>query len=344
MTSIQLDHVTVVRNKAELITDISLTIGSGEFLALIGPSGSGKTTLLRAIAGLDEVERGDVLYDGVPVNDLTPSQRDIAMVFQDNALIPFRNVRKNVAFPLEMHRVKKPEIDDRVMAESRAMALDRFLTRMPRELGAGHQQLVQAARALVRRPDALLLDEPLARVDPIRRDSMRREIKMLADGYGVTTVYATNDPAEAMALGDRIAMIDGGKLRQVGTPDDLYQRPLDTVVAGFIGLPSMAFMDGELSDRQVRVSAGSLVVDTQGRTGKVIVGVRPHEWEVVETAGLVGTVVSLEELGDRAYVTVDLAGDQVTVQVDDLRPKQGETIQLWARRPHLFTTSGHALR
>ncbi|MGI9528413.1 MAG: ABC transporter ATP-binding protein [Acidimicrobiia bacterium] len=344
MTSIQLDHVTVVRNQAELITDISLTVGSGEFLALIGPSGSGKTTVLRAIAGLDDVESGDVLFDGEPVNDLRPAQRDIAMVFQDNALIPFKNVRQNVAFPLEMHHVEKQEIGNRVMAESRAMALDRFLTRMPRELGAGHQQLVQAARALVRRPHAFLLDEPLARVDPIRRSAMRREIKMLADGYGVTTVYATNDPAEAMALGDRIAMIDGGKLRQIGTPDDLYQRPLDTVVAGFIGLPPMAFMDGELSEREVRVSAGSLAVNTRGRTGKVIVGVRPHEWDVVETAGLVGTVLSVEELGDRAYVMVDLAGDQVTVRVDNLRPKPGETIEIWARRPHLFTASGHALR
>lgn len=344
MTSIQLDHVTVVRDKTELITDISLTIGSGEFLALIGPSGSGKTTLLRAIAGLDEVAHGDVLYDGEPVNDLKPAQRDIAMVFQDNALIPFKNVQQNVAFPLEVHHVKKREIGDRVMAESRVLAIDRFLARMPRELGAGHQQLVQAARALVRRPHAFLLDEPLARVDPIKRNAMRREIKLLADGYGVTTVYATNDPAEAMALGDRIAMIDGGKLRQVGKPDDLYQRPVDTVVAGFIGLPPMAFMDGDLTEREVRIAAGSLAVDAQGRSGKVIVGVRPHEWEVVATAGLAGTVTSVEELGDRAYVMVDLAGDQVTVQVEEARPMVGETIEIWTRRPHLFSASGHALR
>lgn len=343
MTSIQLDHVTVVRDKTELIADVSLTIPSGEFLVVIGPSGSGKTTLLRAIAGLDKVASGDVLYDGQPVTAMPTSQRDIAMVFQDNSLIPFKTVEQNVAFPLQMHDVAKEEIGDRVMAESRVMAIDRFLSRMPRELAAGQQQLVQAARALVRRPHVFLLDEPLARVDPIQRTAMRREIKLLAGGYGVTTVYATNDPTEAMVLGHRIAMIDGGRLRQVGKPNDLYQRPVDTFVAAFIGLPSMSFVDGVLAEGEVRIAAGALATEAHGRSGKVIVGVRPHEWEVVPAAGLVGTVTSLEELGDRAFAIVDLAGDPVTVRFDDYRPAVGESIQIWTRRPHLFDSSGQAL-
>jgi len=344
MTSIQLDHVTVVRDKAQLITDVSLTIPSGEFLVVIGPSGAGKTTLLRVIGGLDEIASGDVLYDGQSVDELPPSQRDVSMVFQDNALIPFKTVKQNVAFPLEMHGVGNQEIADRVMAESRVMAIDRFLSRMPRELAAGQQQLVQAARALVRRPHAFLLDEPLARVDPIQRKVMRTEIKLLADGYGVTTVYATNDPTEAMALGDRIALIDGGRLRQVGTPTDLYQHPVDTFVAAFVGLPSMSFIDGVLADGEVRVAAGALPAAIRGHSGRVIVGVRPHEWEVVSTAGLVGTVQSLEDLGDHVFAIVDLSGDPVTVRFDADRPRVGDTIQVWTKRPHLFDSSGHALR
>lgn len=344
MTSIQLDHVHVVLDKTEVLTDVSLTIPSGEFLVVIGPSGSGKSTLLRTIAGLDSVSSGDVMYDGRSMVDLKPSQRDVAMVFQDNALIPFKTVKQNVAFPLEVHRVKKQEISDRVMAESRVMAIDRFLSRMPRELAAGQQQLVQAARALVRRPDAFLLDEPLARVDPIQRKAMRSEIKLLAGGYGVTTVYATNDPTEAMTLGDRIAIVDKGRIRQVGTPKDLYENPTDTFVAGFLGIPSMSFLEGSLTDREVRVSAGAFPVPQSGRSGKVIVGIRPHDWDMVDAAGVDGTLQSLEELGDHAVGVVDLAGDDVTVRFDGERPKLGGLVQLWPKRIHLFDSSGRALR
>lgn len=345
MTSIQLDHVTVVRDKAELITDLSLTIHSGEFFVVIGPSGSGKTTLLRAIAGLDKAASGTVLYDGESVNHLSASQRDVAMVFQDDALIPFKTVKQNVAFPLELHGVGTQEIDDRVMAESRVMAIDRFLSRMPRELAAGQRQLVQAARALVRRPNAFLLDEPLARVDPIQRKAMRSEVKLLANGYGVTAVYATNDPTEAMSLGDRIVVLDGGRIRQVGTPADLYQNPIDTFVAAFIGLPSMSFIDGVLTDTGVQIAAGVLPSSAgRDRTGEVIVGVRPHEWEVTTTAGLEGVVQSLEEHGDVGYGVVELGGDAVNVRFDGHRPRAGDAIQLWARRPHLFDRDGKALR
>ena len=212
MASITLDSVVVDGIEGPRLDGIDLTVANGEFLAVIGPSGSGKTTLLRVVAGLDEPSRGDVLFDGVSVAHQPPYARDLAMVFQDNVLIPFRSVKRNVAFPLEIHKMDPEEIEERVGAESRVMAIERFLQRMPNQLGAGHQQLVQAARALVRRPAVFLLDEPLARVDPALRIEMRSEIKLVAQGYGVTTLYATNDPREAMALGDRIAIIDRGRL------------------------------------------------------------------------------------------------------------------------------------
>ena len=219
MTSIQLDHVTVVRDKAELITDISLTIPSAEFLVVIGPSGSGKTTLLRAIAGLDKPANGTVLYDGQPVNDLRASERDIAMVFQDNALIPFKTIRQNVAFPLELHNVGRQEIADRVMAESRVMAIDRFLSRMPGELAEGQKQLVQAARTLVRRPNAFLLDEPLARVDPVQR-------KALMDDSLVRGIYdeAVDRVSAYEILEQRAQQSAAAQAAPVPNLDDLLQK------------------------------------------------------------------------------------------------------------------------
>jgi ABC-type sugar transport system ATPase subunit len=343
MASIRLDGVSAKRGKIQTITDVSLSISDGEFLVIIGPSGSGKTSLLRVIGGLDKPSSGDVLFDGDVVTQLPAARRDVAMVFQDNALIPFRTVRKNVAFPLEVHHVDAEEIEDRVLAESRVMAIERFLSRMPGELAAGHQQLTQVARALVRRPQVLLLDEPLARVDPLQRETMRNEIKLLQSGYGVTTVYATNDPGDAMSLADRIAIIDRGHIRQVGTPFDLYHHPVDTFVAGFLGSPAMNFLEGQLGEREVRVSAGALPIPHQRLSGPVTVGVRPHDWEVVATAGLTGEVTAIEDHGDYVYATVNLNGDEIVMRVEDGRPDVGGTIEIWTRRFNLFDRSGRAI-
>ena len=343
MTSIRLDDVSVVKDDETTVRGVDLTIADGELFVLIGPSGSGKTSILRVIAGLDRPSEGEVLFDGAPVTEIPSYQRDVSMVFQDNALIPFKSVRKNVSFPLEVHHVASSEIDDRVNAESRALAIERFLARMPNQLSAGHQQLVQAARALVRRPRVLLLDEPLARIDPVKRSEMRTELRLLQRGYGVTTVYATNDPVEAMAMGNRVAVIDRGGIRQIGTPQEIHDEPVDQFVAGFVGVAPMSFLDGRAVEREVRVKAGAIPLPPDAASGQVTVGVRPHDWEFVDTAGLPGTVLNVEHQGDRVMVDVDLAGDRVMVRTEVPGPSVGASVQLWTRRFHLFLPNGRTI-
>ena len=343
MASIMLDGVTVIHSGIVAVSDVRLTIEDRELVVVIGPSGSGKTTLLRAVAGLDTVTSGEVWFDGEVVTGRPPAARDVAMVFQANALFPFKSVRKNVSFPLEVHRVHRDEIERRVLAETRMLAIDRFLERMPNELSAGHQQLVQAARALVRRPSVFLLDEPLSRMDAANRQMMRTEILMLQRGYGVTTLYATNDQEEAMVLADRIAVIDEGRLRQVAPPDEIYRRPVDMFVAGFVGSPSMSFVPGEAFDLEVRFNAGALPAPARIASGPVTIGVRPHDWEIVPDAGLRGVVTAVENYGDHGFATVDLSGDEIMMRVADQSPTVGEPVEIWTRRFHVFDRSGRAV-
>lgn len=343
MASILLDGVTVERSGVAVIRAMTLAIENREFFVLVGPSGSGKTSVLRTVAGLDLPVSGDVLFNSDVVTHVEPAKRDIAMVFQENTLIPSRSVRKNISFPLEMRHVERSEIEQRVLAQSRAMAIDRFLDRMPEHLAAGHQQLVQAARALVRRPSVFLLDEPLARIDSANRRMMRAELRLLQRGYGVTTLYATNDQEEAMVLADRIAVINEGLLRQVGTPDEIYRKPADVFVAGFVGSPPMAFLSGDLSGSEVHITAGSLPVPPETPQGLVTVGVRPHDWEVVPTAGLPGVVTSIENHGDHVFAQVDVSGDPIVMRFDDERPAAGDALEIWPHRFHLFDPSGRAI-
>ena len=340
MTSILLDGVTVVHSGVTAVSDVTLSVDDGEFLVVIGPSGSGKTTLLRVVAGLDTVTSGEVSFDGNIVTERSPASRDVAMVFQDNAVLPLRSVRRNVSFPLEVHHVHRDEIDRRVLAETRTLSIDRFLDRMPNELAAGHQQLVQAARALVRRPSVFLLDEPLSRMDAANRQMMRTEILLLQRGYGVTTLYATNDHEEAMVLADRIAVIDEGRLRQIGPPDEIYQKPADLFVAGFVGSPAMSFVPGEVSGLEVRFSAGALPVPPGTAGGPVTLGVRPHDWEFVSTAGLRGVVMAFENHGDHGFAAIDLDGDEITMRIAAGGPAVGESAEIWPRSYYVFDRSG----
>ncbi len=343
MASILFDGVTVERSGVAVIHAMTLAIENGEFFVLIGPSGSGKTSVLRVVAGIDLPVSGEVLFDGDVVTQVELARRDIAMVFETNTLIPFKSVRENISFPLEMHHFERDEIDRRVLAQSRVMAIDRFLDRMPKDLAAGHQQLVQAARALVRRPSVFLLDEPLSRIDSASRSMMRTEIRLLQRGYGVTTLYATNDQEDAMALADRIAVIDQGLLRQVGTVDEIFDKPVDVFVAGFVGSPPMAFLSGDLTGSEVHIAAGSLPVPPRTRHGLVTVGVRAEDWEVVPTAGLAGVVTSIENHGGHVFAEVDLSGDHIVMRFDDERPTAGDRFEIWPRRFHLFDPSGRAV-
>lgn len=343
MAAITLNSVVVGGIESARLGEIDLRIDDGEFLTVIGPSGSGKTTLLRVIAGLETPERGDVLFDGESVIDRKPYERDLAMVFQENALIPFRSVKGNVSFPLEVRKTDRREIEQRVGAESRVMAIDRFLHRFPGQLGAGHQQLVQAARALVRRPAVFLLDEPLARVDPALRIDMRSEIKLVAKGYGVTAIYTTNDPTEAMALGDRIAVLDRGRLMQIGTPDEVYHRPVDRFVAGFVGSPAMSMIPVQVTATEVVTPAGGLPCAGRAPQRATTMGVRPEDWEIVPTAGLVGRIDRVENHGDHWYATIDLAGSPVVMRMEEAPPAPGERVEIWTRRYHLFDHAGRRI-
>jgi ABC-type sugar transport system ATPase subunit len=343
MASIRLEGVTVAYPGVTALDDVTLDVEDGELLVLIGPSGSGKTTLMRVVAGLEYVTHGDVLYGRDVVTTMPPRERDVSMVFQENVVFSHRSVRRNVSFPLEVRGVRRDEIDRRVLTETRTLAIDRFLERMPKDLAAGHQQLVQAARALVRRPSVLLLDEPLSLMDAAARRTMRTEIRLLQRGYGVTTLYATNDHEEAMVLGDRIAVLDEGRIRQIGTPATIYRKPIDLFTAGFVGSPPMSFLPGEVTGREVRLACGSLPLPHGLAPGPVTVGVRAHDWEIGAPAGFAGTVETFENHGDHGYAHVDMSGEEVTVRVNIGGPHVGDTVELWTRRFHVFDTSGRAI-
>src|SRR5215470_8579710 len=221
------------------VNGISLTVPDGEFMVLLGPSGCGKTTFLRIICGLERQTSGDLLIGGDIVNEIPPRARGVAMMFQSYGLYPHFSVRHNIAFPLRTQHVPSVEVDKKVAWASQLLGIDHLLDRRPRQLSGGERQRVALARALVREPTALLLDEPLSNLDAKLRASARQEIKQFQQRVGVTTIYVTHDQVEAMGMGDRIAVIDGGRVRQVGTPAEIYDNPADLFVATFVGAPPM---------------------------------------------------------------------------------------------------------
>ena len=243
MATVQARGVTKHFNEVHAVDGIDLTAKEGEFLVLLGPSGCGKTTLMRMIAGLERPTEGDIVIDGNVVTDLPPRARNIAMVFQSYALYPHMTVEKNISFPLRAGGMPRAEIRKKVEWAARMFGIERFLDRKPRQLSGGERQRVALARAVVREPVAFLLDEPLSNLNAKLRNSARDELKQFQKSLGTTTIYVTHDQAEAMGLGDRIAVLEQGRLRQVGTPQDIYGAPIDTFVATFIGSPPMNLVE-----------------------------------------------------------------------------------------------------
>ena len=337
MVSILLDGVTVKRSSRTILDRIHLRVDHAEFLVVIGASGSGKSSLLRVIAGLDTPDRGDVLFDGASMAGAPPAARDIAMVFQDEALYPRMTAGGNVGFPLRVRGVGKGEISRRVRAESRMLGIERFLEHLPSRLSAGHQQLVQAARALVRNPAAFLLDEPLSRMDSATRRRVRGELRLLQEGYRVTTVYATNDQEEAMVLGDRLAVLDHGRVRQVGAPLDLYNRPSDRLVAGLLGSPPMSFIEGRIGDGGISLGSVQLASPSHLPHGAVVIGVRPEHWSFVSRGGARGRVLAVAHLGSHAFGEIEIESATVTVRFDAAPPARGAIVQLRPNHFHLFS-------
>lgn len=248
MATVEFRGLKKIFGNVRAVDGVDLIIGDGEFLVLLGPSGSGKTTLMRLCAGLERPAEGRIIIDGEVVNEVSPRQRGIAMVFQSYALYPHKTVFKNIAFPLKIEGMAREEIKRKVEWAAGLLGIGGLVGRMPSEISGGERQRVAIARALVRRPKVLLMDEPLSNLDAKVRHSARDELKKFQREIGVTTIYVTHDQAEAMGLGDRIAVMNKGKVRQIGAPDDIYHNPADTFVAGFVGTPPMNFIeqDGRL--------------------------------------------------------------------------------------------------
>jgi sn-glycerol 3-phosphate transport system ATP-binding protein len=258
---------------------LDLTVADGEFLILVGPSGCGKSTALRLLAGLDKPTSGEIRIGGQDVTHLGPGERDIAMVFQNYALYPHMSVYQNLAYGLRQRRTPKREIDRRVRETALLLDIDELLDRKPGQLSGGQRQRVAMGRALVRRPQAFLLDEPLSNLDAKLRTQVRGDLKRLHRELPVTSIYVTHDQVEAMTLGDRICVMSNGEVQQIGTTDDIYNRPANTFVAGFMGSPPMNLAPGEIRDGRVLV-AGVRLADLASPDRPVVVGVRPEDLQV----------------------------------------------------------------
>jgi multiple sugar transport system ATP-binding protein len=340
MAEIVLDHVDkIYPGGVKGVDGLSLEIRDGEFMVLVGPSGCGKSTALRSIAGLEEISSGTISIGGRVVNDLPPKDRDIAMVFQNYALYPHMTVEQNLAFGLQQRKTPKDEIKRRVTEVSRMLGLEQYLARKPAALSGGQRQRVAMGRAIVREPQAFLMDEPLSNLDAKLRVSMRASLSQLHARLGVTTVYVTHDQVEAMTLGHRVCVLRDGRLQQVDTPQALFDAPVNLFVAGFIGSPAMNFVDAELV-RDAKPGLSNYL----GR--EVILGIRPSDFEDASLADsgwakISATADVTEELGSEIHVifTIDAApvrhetiSDIVDETADDAAIVLASGKSLWTAR------------
>ncbi|MEM8655100.1 MAG: ABC transporter ATP-binding protein [Pseudomonadota bacterium] len=327
MAEIQLRNINKRWGSFVGVDNFDLTIADEEFLVLLGPSGCGKTTTMRMIAGLEDATDGDIMIDGKRVNDLDPKDRDVAMVFQSYGLYPHLNVYENIRFPLKVRKVDPATHDDRVRRASAMVELDDFLHRKPAELSGGQRQRVALARAIVREPNVFLMDEPLSNLDAKLRVSTRAQIKNLSHELKVTTVYVTHDQIEAMTLADRVVVMKQGKVQQVGTPTEIYDRPANTFVASFIGSPAMNLMDGTMA-------AGTFTGDKvmisglSAPDGPATLGFRAEDAALAEGDGqITAPIYTIELLGDATMLTVRAGGQLVSIKAHkEFRAEIGDTV------------------
>ena len=342
---IRCEGVTKSYGAVTAVSRLTLDIADREFMVFLGPSGCGKTTTLNVIAGLEQISEGDIWFDEKRVTLVPPHQREIAMVFQSYALYPQKTVFENIAFGLRLRGAGKTEIAAKVTAAAKELEIEHLLARRPQQLSGGQRQRVALGRALVRRPTAFLLDEPLSNLDAALRVSMRTLIKKLHRSMGTTFIYVTHDQAEAMTLADRITVMHNGVVQQVDTPDGIYNRPVNRFVAGFLGSPQMNFIDGEIAHAAAAFVHGALRVKldaarTRGQGGrKVILGVRPEDVEIGRSADLSGQVALISPLGSEQHVNVQMGDVELIVRASkEARIAIGDQIGLTIdpRRLHLF--------
>jgi multiple sugar transport system ATP-binding protein len=355
---LKLDNVNKQLGGARILRDINLEIAAGEFVVFVGPSGCGKSTLLRLIAGLDSICAGDLLIDGRRVNDLEPRERGVGMVFQSYALYPHMSVYDNISFGLKLAKTEKSSLRERVLKTAQILQLDKLLQRKPKELSGGQRQRVAMGRAMAREPDILLFDEPLSNLDASLRVQMRNEIARLHDRLGSTMIYVTHDQVEAMTLADKIVVLNGGHIEQVGSPRELYERPASRFVAGFLGSPKMNFLaarlqaPGETSLVDAAVlgmttlpfDSSNLAADTA-----LSLGVRPEHLSLKAAPGTAGVVVTgVEYLGSETYVHLDTGQDEPLICRCEVNAgwQAGDRVelQLDIAKIHLFDSDGTALK
>jgi multiple sugar transport system ATP-binding protein len=343
MASVTYDHV-VKRYTSDLtvVKDFNVEIQDKEFMVLVGPSGCGKSTALRMLAGLETITEGQIRIGDRVVNNIPAKDRDIAMVFQSYALYPHMSVYDNMAFPLQMKKTPKAEIEKRVKAASKILGLDNFLQRKPRALSGGQRQRVALGRAIVRNPQVFLLDEPLSNLDAKLRGQTRIELQKLHRDLETTFIYVTHDQVEAMTMGDRIALMYDGILQQVGTPGDIYDHPANLFVAGFIGSPTMNFVPVTTSNGTAKASGFTAKLPKPVGEKKAVLGFRPEA--VTDRVSdpensLEMKVDVVERLGSDQFLYGTVGGDQVTARVDPrMAVSVGETVKLGldTRSLHLF--------
>ena len=345
MAEVRIDTLYKSYGNFEVLHGVDVEIPDGEFVVLVGPSGCGKSTLLRMIAGLEGISGGTISIGDRVVNNLPPAERNIAMVFQNYALYPHKTVAANMGFALKMQRMDKREIDERVNRAAEILGLKPYLARYPRELSGGQRQRVAMGRAIVRNPQVFLFDEPLSNLDAKLRVQMRTEIRELHQRLSTTTVYVTHDQIEAMTMADRIVVMRDGHISQIGAPLDLYDRPANTFVAGFIGSPAMNLVSGTLrrAGGGFEMTSGEVTFPVPDRAGlaegrPITYGIRPEHIDIAET-GLPAKVVVVEPTGAETHVVFRLAGQEFVAVFRErhgFRPGQEVSIRPRTDMVHLF--------
>ena len=343
MAAIILENLVKSYGEVEVLHHVKGEITDGELIVIVGPSGCGKSTLLRMIAGLEKITAGEISIGGKVVNNLEPADRDIAMVFQNYALYPHMSVRQNMAYGLKIRKIPKDEIEQRVNEAAEILGISQYLDRKPRQLSGGQRQRVAMGRAIVRKPQVFLFDEPLSNLDAKLRVQMRLEIRKLQKRLNVTSIYVTHDQVEAMTLGDRLMVLNGGVVEQFGTPIELYDHPKTIFVAGFIGSPSMNFIPAECANGTITLSNGAKMPGGAHANGSVTLGLRP-EHLTPDANGPIRVVVQMfEHLGANTLMhgTLDKTNVDVVVSLPGHVSADAGSVMTFsasAENMHIFDT------
>lgn len=351
MARILFDNVTKYYGSVKAVDRLNLEIVDKEFLVLLGPSGCGKTTTLNMIAGLEELSEGDIYFDEQIVNFMPPHIRDVAMVFQSYALYPHKNVFDNIAFGLKMRKYDRAEIDKRVRDAAARLHIEHLLDRLPSQLSGGQRQRVALGRAMVRQPSVFLMDEPLSNLDAALRISMRAEIKQLHHSMETTFVYVTHDQAEALTLADRIVVMQEGVVQQIGTPDEIYEKPENLFVASFLGNPPINLLEGELAAEGGKMAfqkggfrmhfPEDMTVKLQAHTGRAVtLGIRPEDVNeqgaAMPGSAVSGTVDTVLPMGSEQYLSMTIEGTEVFFRLGkEHKHKDGDSVSLEVNRNRL---------